>query len=166
MELHLLILCINYNVCFSYLNLLNKLELYSYRPPKANREELKKAVVDFIEHQDYEKAYKQLTSSDYVWSFLSNKSKHQQVTVKEHVKTTKIKKKIYFQCYESLELYFLLLYRYSGTWECFISQLGLLCSHVIVTVWKGRKAPSFVLLKNGINIIFCRYIFLHNNLRH
>lgn len=56
-----------------------------YRPPKANREELKKAVVDFIEHQDYEKAYKQLTSSDYVWSFLSNKSKHQQVTVKEHI---------------------------------------------------------------------------------
>ena len=78
---------------FLFLNLLNKLELYSYRPPKANREELKKAVVDFIEHQDYEKAYKQLTSSDYVWSFLSNKSKHQQVTVKEHVKTNKIKKK-------------------------------------------------------------------------
>ena len=71
--------------------LLKPLELFSYRPPKANREELKKAVVDFIEHQDYEKAYKQLTSSDYVWSFLSNKSKHQQVTVKEHVMQLKYK---------------------------------------------------------------------------
>ena len=60
-------------------------EFYSYRPPKANREELKQAVVDFIEHQDYEKAYKQLTSSDYVWNFLANKSKQQQQTVKEHV---------------------------------------------------------------------------------
>jgi len=56
-----------------------------YRPPKANREELKQAVVDFIEHQDYEKAYKQLTSSDYVWNFLANKSKQQQLTVKEHI---------------------------------------------------------------------------------
>jgi hypothetical protein len=46
---------------------------------------LKQAVIDFIEHQDYEKAYKQLTSSDYVWNFLSNKNKQQQMNVKEHV---------------------------------------------------------------------------------
>ncbi|KAK4023399.1 histone-lysine N-methyltransferase Suv4-20 [Daphnia magna] len=56
-----------------------------YRPPKANREELKQAVIDFIEHQDYEKAYKQLTSSDYVWNFLANKNKQQQMNVKEHI---------------------------------------------------------------------------------
>ena len=58
----------------------------SYRPPKVNKEDLKQAVVDFIEHQDYEKTFKELTSNDYVWSFLANKSKQQQATLKEHVR--------------------------------------------------------------------------------
>lgn len=58
---------------------------YRYRPPKANRDELKQAVIHFIDHQDYEKTYNQLISSDYVLTFLSNKSKQQQAALKEHV---------------------------------------------------------------------------------
>lgn len=65
------------NLCYVFVN--------RYRPPKTNTEELKQAVLDFVEHQDYEKAYKNLVSCDYVWNFLSNKSKQQQLTVKEHV---------------------------------------------------------------------------------
>lgn len=57
-----------------------------YRPPKTNREELRQAVIDFIEEQDYEKAYKQLTASDYVWNFMANKSKQQQATLRQHVR--------------------------------------------------------------------------------
>ena len=73
-----------------------------YRLPKANREELKQAVIDFIEHQDYEKAYKQLTSSDYVWSFLSNKTKQQQMNVKEHVIDQNIYLKNYCEYFDDL----------------------------------------------------------------
>lgn len=73
------------NIPFQLLFLSFVICVQSYRPPKANREELKQAVIDFIDHQDYDKAYKQLTSSDYVWNFLSNKSKQQQMNVKEHV---------------------------------------------------------------------------------
>lgn len=58
---------------------------YSYRPPKTNKEELKQAVIDFIQHQDYEKAYKHLTSNEYVWNIIANKSKQQQLNFKEHV---------------------------------------------------------------------------------
>ena len=59
---------------------------YSYRPPKTNREELKQAVIKFIQDQDYQKAYEQLTSNDYVWNILANKTKQQQAVLREHVR--------------------------------------------------------------------------------
>jgi hypothetical protein len=115
----------------------------SYRPPKANREELKQAVIDFIEHQDYERTYKQLTSSDYVWNFLANKSKQQQLTLKEHVSVPCITSQNFYLIFLSITNRFL------GIWECFTNQQDLHYNLAIDIQWKVRKVLNCAQLKNG-----------------
>ncbi|XP_042220729.1 histone-lysine N-methyltransferase Suv4-20-like isoform X2 [Homarus americanus] len=57
-----------------------------YRPLRGNKDELRTIVEDFIEHQDYEKAFKQLASGDWMpWTFFITKNKALQATFKEHV---------------------------------------------------------------------------------
>ena len=52
---------------------------------KMKQEEWKQAVVRFKEEQDYEKAYKELTSGDSLRTFFLTKSKTQCWVFKEHV---------------------------------------------------------------------------------
>lgn len=56
-----------------------------FRPPKVNREELRRIITNFQVHQDYEKAYEQLISDDWATVYFHVKSKNQQRTFKEHV---------------------------------------------------------------------------------
>ncbi|KAK8740285.1 hypothetical protein OTU49_002821 [Cherax quadricarinatus] len=57
-----------------------------YRPLRGNKDELRTIVEDFIDHQDYEKAFKQLVSGDWMpWTFFITKNKALQATFKEHV---------------------------------------------------------------------------------
>ena len=134
------------------------MRMNSYRPPKANREELKQAVIDFIEHQDYERTYKQLTSSDYVWNFLANKSKQQQLTLKEHVNMPHI-------CSLYIFLMFLsIANRFLGTWECFTNQQGLHYNLAIDIQWKVRKVLNCAQLKNG-KVYFAQSFFNYLYLR-
>lgn len=70
------------NVCCVYLFNFS----YRFRPPKVNREQLRRIVANFQVHQDYEKAYEQLVSGDWASSFFHVKSKSQLRAFKEHVR--------------------------------------------------------------------------------
>ncbi|XP_050691466.1 histone-lysine N-methyltransferase Suv4-20-like isoform X2 [Eriocheir sinensis] len=57
-----------------------------YRPLRGNKDHLLTIIEDFIQHQDYEKAFKQLVSGDWMpWTFFITKNKTLQATFKEHV---------------------------------------------------------------------------------
>ncbi|XP_045115811.1 histone-lysine N-methyltransferase Suv4-20-like isoform X2 [Portunus trituberculatus] len=57
-----------------------------YRPLRGNKDHLLGIIEDFIQHQDYEKAFKQLVSGDWMpWTFFITKNKTLQATFKEHV---------------------------------------------------------------------------------
>lgn len=56
-----------------------------YRPLKTNKEELKKVVTEFIQTQNYEKAYKKLMSGDWGARLPNVKSKQQLTNLEKHV---------------------------------------------------------------------------------
>jgi len=71
----------------SYLGFQTHKMKLGYRCPMKNKEQLRNIIEEFIQHQDYEKAYKQLTTGDNMsWTFQVTKNKAQQATFKEHVK--------------------------------------------------------------------------------
>ncbi|XP_014484771.1 PREDICTED: histone-lysine N-methyltransferase Suv4-20 [Dinoponera quadriceps] len=57
-----------------------------YRPLKANKEELRKIICEFIQSQNYEKAYKKLMGGDWGARLPHTKSKQQQINLENHVK--------------------------------------------------------------------------------
>lgn len=64
-----------------------------YRPLKANKEELRKVIKEFVQTQNYEKTYKKLIGGDWGARLPHTKSKQQQGNLKEHVclkKNTKL----------------------------------------------------------------------------
>lgn len=56
-----------------------------YRPLKANKEELRKIIKEFIQTQNYEKTYKKLIGGDWGARLPHTKSKQQQGNLKEHI---------------------------------------------------------------------------------
>lgn len=56
-----------------------------YRPLKANRDELKSIVAEFVETQNYERAYKQIIKGEWMPKHALNKSKLAQKRLQEHV---------------------------------------------------------------------------------
>ncbi|XP_023237012.1 histone-lysine N-methyltransferase KMT5B-A-like [Centruroides sculpturatus] len=56
-----------------------------FRPLKINKEELRNIIADFKQHQDYEKAYRQLISGEWALAYFLTKSKQQQNSFKEHI---------------------------------------------------------------------------------
>lgn len=56
-----------------------------YRPPKANKEELRKIICEFIQTQNYEKAYKKLMGGDWGARLPHTKSKQQQINLEKHI---------------------------------------------------------------------------------
>lgn len=59
--------------------------LNRYRPLKANKEELRKIIKEFLQTQNYEKTYKKLMGGDWGARLPHTKSKQQQGNLKEHV---------------------------------------------------------------------------------
>ncbi|KYN06826.1 Histone-lysine N-methyltransferase Suv4-20 [Cyphomyrmex costatus] len=57
-----------------------------YRPLKANKEELRKIICEFIQTQNYEKAYKKLMGGDWGARLPHTKSKQQQINLENHIK--------------------------------------------------------------------------------
>ncbi|EFN84353.1 histone-lysine N-methyltransferase Suv4-20 [Harpegnathos saltator] len=57
-----------------------------YRPLKANKDELRKIICEFIQNQNYEKAYKKLMGGDWGARLPHTKSKQQQINLENHVK--------------------------------------------------------------------------------
>lgn len=57
-----------------------------YRPPKANKEELKGIIEEFIKKQDYRKAYNRLLSVDALHKAVQMRSRQQQQKLEEHVR--------------------------------------------------------------------------------
>lgn len=58
-----------------------------YRPLKANKDELRKIICEFIQNQHYEKAYKKLMGGDWGARLPHTKSKQQQINLENHVST-------------------------------------------------------------------------------
>ncbi|XP_058793806.1 histone-lysine N-methyltransferase KMT5B-A-like isoform X2 [Phymastichus coffea] len=56
-----------------------------YRPLKANKDELKKVINEFIQTQNYEKAYKKLINGDWGARLPHTKSKQQQINLEKHI---------------------------------------------------------------------------------
>ncbi|XP_059617537.1 histone-lysine N-methyltransferase Suv4-20 [Phlebotomus argentipes] len=56
-----------------------------YRPLKANRDELKRIVADFIETKNYEKAYGRIIKGEWIPRHVHNKSKLAQKRLQEHI---------------------------------------------------------------------------------
>ena len=61
---------------------------FSFKPFKMDKEKLLEALMNFMDNQDYEKAYKALTSWDWFPRYMQSKSLNQQTTFKEHVSMT------------------------------------------------------------------------------
>ncbi|KAL6259179.1 hypothetical protein P5V15_009099 [Pogonomyrmex californicus] len=57
-----------------------------YRPLKANKEELRKIICEFIQTQNYEKTYKKLMGGDWGARLPHTKSKQQQINLENHIK--------------------------------------------------------------------------------
>ncbi|XP_011158684.1 histone-lysine N-methyltransferase KMT5B-A isoform X1 [Solenopsis invicta] len=57
-----------------------------YRPLKANKDELRKIICEFIQTQNYEKAYKKLMGGDWGARLPHTKSKQQQINLENHIK--------------------------------------------------------------------------------
>ncbi|XP_012525264.1 histone-lysine N-methyltransferase KMT5B [Monomorium pharaonis] len=57
-----------------------------YRPLKANKEELRKIICEFIQSQNYEKTYKKLMGGDWGARLPHTKSKQQQINLENHIK--------------------------------------------------------------------------------
>lgn len=68
-----------------YLNFTTHKMNTRFRPPKINREQLRRIISDFRGHKNYEQAYEKLVSGDWVTAYFHVKSKHQQHTFKEHI---------------------------------------------------------------------------------
>lgn len=103
-----------------------------YRPLKANRNELRSIVSEFIRTQNYEKAYSRIAKGEWMPRSLT-KSKLQQRRLEEHV-ITQVTFRVRLYLIHSFSCY-----RYIGTLEYLIGNLGLSLSHVIDILWKGRK---------------------------
>ncbi|XP_055714882.1 histone-lysine N-methyltransferase Suv4-20 [Phlebotomus papatasi] len=56
-----------------------------YRPLKANRDELKRIVAEFIETKNYEKAYSKIIKGEWIPRHVHNKSKLAQKRLQEHI---------------------------------------------------------------------------------
>ena len=56
-----------------------------YRPLKANKDELRKIICEFIQTQNYEKTYKKLMGGDWGARLPHTKSKQQQINLEKHV---------------------------------------------------------------------------------
>ncbi|EZA53793.1 Histone-lysine N-methyltransferase Suv4-20 [Ooceraea biroi] len=57
-----------------------------YRPLKANKDELRKIICEFIQSQNYEKAYKKLMGGDWGARLPHTKSKQTQTNLENHIK--------------------------------------------------------------------------------
>ncbi|XP_043605422.1 histone-lysine N-methyltransferase Suv4-20 isoform X2 [Bombus pyrosoma] len=58
-----------------------------YRPLKANKDELRKIICEFIQTQNYEKTYKKLMGGDWGARLPHTKSKQQQINLEKHIYT-------------------------------------------------------------------------------
>ena len=63
----------------------HKMNLRFRTPKPSHRKYLKTAVMKFMEHQDYEKAYTELCACDWLKSMTARKSKAWHAGLKEHV---------------------------------------------------------------------------------
>ena len=79
-----------------------------FRPVKGKHDDWKQKMKRFIQHQDYEKTYRELTVGDSLKSFFLNKSKAQKRVFKEHVSVT------FYKCFSNVHTYMQLLMR--GCW--------------------------------------------------
>lgn len=65
-----------------------------YRPLKANKDDLRKVITDFVQTQNYEKTYKKLMGGDWGARLPHTKSKQQQINLEKHVSISSCESKI------------------------------------------------------------------------